>query len=231
MIKDLYLGARLRFDTPDSRRESERILVDLMGLVCRLNYLYLLQNPDTKPLYDSGVVYAPPDQVARPPIDKQKLIQIFKILQSMGLEPDVGIMVGRLVRGPEIFLDIPWLYSRGKGDCNELVPVRVAELWRAGIKASPKLVWPEPNSRGGLTYHVIVEWPDGSGEDPSLLLGMGGDARSPDRTEEIRKNKERWDAYMAAARVLVQAEGVPPVMAAKQVDLMGLLPKSGVFAC
>lgn len=230
MIRDFYVGARLAFDTPEIRAQSEKILVQLMGLVCRINFLYLLQNPDTKPLYDSGVVYTPPDQVDRPVIDKKKLIQVFKILRDMGLEPDVGIMVGRLVRGPEVFLDIPWLYARGKGDCNELVPVRIAELWRAGIKASPKLVWPEPNSRGGLTYHVIVQWPDGSGEDPSLILGMGGEARKPDRAEEIRKNKERWDNFMQAAKRLVVAEDVSPALAAKHVDMLGLLPQSGDFA-
>ena len=200
-----------------------------MGLFCRLNFLYLLQNPDTKPLYDSGVRYAPPDQVNRPPLDKQKLLQIFRIMQSMGLEPDVGIMVGRLVRGPEVFLDIPWLYARGKGDCNELVPVRVAELWRAGFKATPKLVWPEPNSRGGLTYHVIVQWPDGSGEDPSLILGMGGAARAADRAEEIRKNKERWDYHVAAAQRLIAVEGFSPVEVARTIDLMGLIPRAGAF--
>jgi hypothetical protein len=133
-----------------------------------------------------------------------------------------------MLKGIEIFLDIPGLMRRGKGDCNELVPMRVAELWNAGIAASPYLT-KAPNDKGGWTYHAIVLWPDGSSEDVSLILGMGGPDLANERREEIRKNIERWQNYMEAAKRLVAAEGISPNDLTQQIDQMGLVPKSGVF--
>jgi hypothetical protein len=80
-----------------------------------------------------------------------------------------------------------------------------------------------------MIYHAIVQWPDGSSEDPSLILGMGGASRADDRREEIRKNAERWGNYMTAAQQLIAAEGVPPEAAMNRIDAMGLAPRDGVF--
>lgn len=227
-MQDMYLGVQLPFGTASERRDSQDILRRLLGIVCRLNYLYLNRHPETPALYESGVRYTPPDQTKAPPISDRKRQELLSLVQSMGLTPDIGDMCVRIVSGAETFRDIPSLYARKEGDCNELVPVRVAELWRAGIDAEPYLVDPVRNSGGGLTYHAIVRWlTDGSAEDPSLILGMGGAARKAERAEERRKNKERWDNYMAAARHLIRAEGAPADVLGQQIDMMRLLPRGG----
>jgi hypothetical protein len=71
--------------------------------------------------------------------------------------------------GPERFLPIPLVMRRKHGDCDQLACWRAAELQEQGIKARavPRFVAPR-------TMHVIVVWPDGSEEDPSKRLGMGG---------------------------------------------------------
>lgn len=227
MMRDIYLGVRLPFQTADEQGDSQEILRRLLGVVCRLNLLYLKRHPSTPSLYESGVKYTPPDQTKAPPLDTGKVKQIMTILQSMNLTPDIGEMVYRIMRGAETFRDIPSLYRRKEGDCNELVPVRVAELWRAGIMATPWLVNPVRNHNGGLSYHAIVVWPDGSAEDPSLILGMGGAARAAERTEEIRKNKERWQNFVREAKTLITSEGVSADILGEQIDALKLIPRGG----
>lgn len=228
MMRDIYLGITLPFVTEDERTHSEHILKLLLATVCQLNDLYLIRHPDTPKLYESGVRYVPPDQSSAPPVDPDKLRKLFEILQSMGQKPEVGQMVARLVRGAEVFLDIPNLYLRKQGDCNELVPVRVAELWRAGIRAVPWLVKPLPNAQGGLTYHTVVKYlDDGSHEDPSLILGMGGKARAAERREEIRKNHERLGNYIAEAERLIAAGDALPDELEQEIDQMGFVPRDG----
>jgi hypothetical protein len=227
-MRDLHLGFKLDFDTPENREDSEDLLMRLLGITCRLNLMHLRKHPETKALYDSGVVYTPPDQCdGRPPLRRGQVKELLNLLRKMGAETETALMILRMLKGIEIFLDIPGLYRRGKGDCNELAPVRVAELWRAGIAASPYLT-KAPNERGGISYHAVVLWPDGSSEDPSLILGMGGPERADERREEIRKNAERIGNYMAAAQQLIHA-GAPPEAVGRQIDAMGLAPKDGVF--
>lgn len=228
-LRDILLGIKLDFDTPADREDSEELLTRLLGVVCRRNAMYLRQHPETPTLYSSGAVYTLPDQAdGRPRLKKGDLKDLLALLKKMGAEPETALMIVRLLKGIEIFLDVPALYRRGKGDCNELVPVRVAELWRAGILANPWLVR-APNDRGGYTYHNVVKWPDGSAEDPSLILGMGGPERADERREEIRKNAERIGNYIAAAKHLIQTEGASPEVLGRQIDLMGLAPRDGIF--
>lgn len=75
-------------------------------------------------------------------------------------------------------------------NCDNLASWRVAELRELGISAKPYITWRQ-RPDGGTTYHVILLWPDGGTEDPSLLCGMGGEARAADRAEEQRKLGER----------------------------------------
>ena len=230
MMRDIHFGFKLPFDNPEDMDDSEDLLIRMLGLNCRYNMQYLRKHPETPALYDSHIVYTPPDQAdGRPPLQSGDLKKLLNLLRKMGCDPETALMIVRMLKGIEIFLDIPGLMRRGKGDCNELVPMRVAELWRAGITASPYLI-KEKNDRGGWTYHAIVLWPDGSAEDPSLILGMGGKERAQDRADECRKNMERWQSYMVAAKRLVAAEGASAGAAADQIDQMGLVPKSGVFA-
>jgi hypothetical protein len=230
MMRDIHFGFKLPFDDPQDMEDSEDLLMRMLGINCRYNLQYLRKNPDTKALYDSGVVYTPPDQAdGRPPIQKDDLKKLLKLLRNMGCDPETALMIVRMLKGIEIFLDIPGLLRRGKGDCNELVPMRVAELWSAGIAASPYLI-KDRNERGGWTYHALVLWPDGSSEDPSLILGMGGPDHATERRVECYKNMERWQNYMDAAKRLVAAEGASANDAADAVDQMGLIPKIGYFA-
>jgi len=229
-LRDLHLGFRLDFDTPEDQDDSEDILMRLLGINSRLDLMYLRKHPDCPALYDSGIVYTPPDQAdGRPPLKKGDVSDLLKLLRKMGCDVETALMIVRMLKGIEIFLDVPALFRRGKGDCNELVPLRVAELWRVGIAASPYLVTAQANERGGKTYHAIVKWPDGTAEDPSLILGMGGPDRAAERREECRKNVERWQNYMAAAQRLIDAEGASPDVVGRQIDQMGLVPKDGVF--
>ncbi len=57
------------------------------------------------------------------------------------------------------------------GDCEDLACYRSAELIARGLSAQPVFRW---RALGRLSiYHILVRYPDGSIEDPSLLLGMG----------------------------------------------------------
>lgn len=91
--------------------------------------------------------------------------------------------------GREDWRDCLAVLKRGFGDCDNLCSWRVAELRAAGINAEPVIKWqhipkdiaiklgyPERIIPvGGLSMvHVLVRWPDGTIEDPSKILGMGG---------------------------------------------------------
>lgn len=78
-------------------------------------------------------------------------------------------------RAGEEFADVPTVLRRRAGDCDDLACFRVAELRvRHRILARPYFVHRyEPGSRRPV-YHVMVELPDGTIEDPSRRLGMGG---------------------------------------------------------
>ena len=225
-MRDIPLGVRFPFSTENEQYMSEDLLLKLMAFIGCANLHYLRQHPETKNLYDSGVVYAVPDQADGREINETLLRQLTALLQKMKLDPETVVMIYRMVQGIEIFLDIPSLYRRGKGDCNELAPVRLAELWRAGIAASPYLT-KRPNQRNGLTYHALVLWPDGSSEDPSLILGMGGEARAADRAEEIRKNHERKHDLIVAANTLLDKGEASPSALVEHIDMMGLVPRKG----
>lgn len=79
--------------------------------------------------------------------------------------------------GEEEWLDIPTLYRQGFGDCEDLACARVAELRVAGVPAVPVIKHKRFNTAKGVTtvVHVMVLWPDGTVEDPSLILGMKGE--------------------------------------------------------
>lgn len=64
------------------------------------------------------------------------------------------------------------LHEEREGDCEDLACARSAELIvRAARAARPVFRW---RRLGRLSvYHILVRHPDGSIEDPSLLLGMG----------------------------------------------------------
>lgn len=227
MMRDIFLGIQLFFETESERRESEDFLRRLLGLISRANYLYRLRYPQTLRLYDTEVIYKKPDQIDRPPIDKKKLKQLFTLLQSMNLRRLDIEQIFRIVQGVEIFLDIPTLYREKAGDCNILAPVRVAELWQAGVNAGPYMTKRQVGN--GFIYHAFLTYlDDNSYEDPSLILGMGGSARAIDRKEEIRKNYERQSNAIEQGALLIQ-QGYDPNLIMNQINTMGFVPSSGKF--
>ena len=227
----IYLDFNLHFADAEDREDSEDALIRLLGLTSRLNMMQLRKDPTTKPLYESGVIYTEPDQVVdRSRVTAARKRRLVALCQEMGLTPEEALMMLRVANGIEIFLDLNGVYRRGKGDCNELVPIRIAELWRNGIMASPYLTRePKPNEKGGFSYHAVVWYPqDDTIEDPSLILGMGGPERAVERRLEIQKNADRRAAYVAAAGQLVD-EGASPDSITPLIDSMGFVPRDGVF--
>ena len=85
-------------------------------------------------------------------------------------------------------------------NCDNVAAWRTAELREVlGIEAKPYITW-RTRPDGGTTYHVIVRWPDGTSEDPSLLLGMSQPERAADRAEEQRKLGERMGDFLAGLK-------------------------------
>jgi transglutaminase-like putative cysteine protease len=66
----------------------------------------------------------------------------------------------------------PWqTYARGEGDCDDLVIYRVSWLKSRGIRATVTVA-----DFGGMgDQHVQVRLPDGTIEDPSVILGSGNE--------------------------------------------------------
>lgn len=78
-----------------------------------------------------------------------------------------GVKYRREPRGrSERWQTYPETLVLGFGDCEDLSCIRVAELRLQGVNAMPWLV------QRGKTWHVVVKYPDGHIEDPSMILGM-----------------------------------------------------------
>lgn len=82
-------------------------LAYLLAITYALNLAYLQANPDTVPLYASGVRYRREKRTA---------------------DPNATL---------EEFVTIPELYAAGYGDCDDIAPAYAAELTARGIPARP----------------------------------------------------------------------------------------------
>jgi hypothetical protein len=229
----MYFSTSLPFDDPEDQEDSEYVLLHAIGLTARIDKMHIRKgDANGKPyplLYESHVVYTKPDQSdGRRQLSGSEKKKLISFLKDAGQDPETAIMCLRIIRGLEIFLDTPALYARGKGDCNELVPQRLAELWSAGVAASPYLTRQEKQG-GGFVYHAMIRYPDGSSECPSSVLGMHGVAGAEMRNEEIRKNIERYEMRIAEAKRMIEADSSLAPHAAKQIDQMGFVPRNGVF--
>lgn len=187
MMPSISFDAALPFGTDDERQKSENVLLTLLGAMAMRNLTYLHQS-QAPLLYDSGVKYFKPDQLLAPDVSQGQQRDLVKMLRSWNVPDDSIVGCLREIGGKEKFRDIPGILDRGGSDCNDLACWRVAELWQIGVKASPYLDW-QRNTRGGITYHALVQWPDGSTEDPSIMLGMSG--RPGELEGEIEKNQTR----------------------------------------
>jgi len=123
--------------------------------------------------------------------------QMKKAMAGLGLPfpmlYDTGIYYQEDPPGQENWRDcfaiLEHFAKTGKGvDCDQLVCWRVAELRCSGINAEPVIKWqniPQATARrlyptmpigpdGLWMVHCCVRFPNGDIEDPSKLLGMGG---------------------------------------------------------
>ncbi len=81
-----------------------------------------------------------------------------------------GVRYGRT----QVWDTIPALYERGYGDCKSLTAALIAEYRVKGIQAMPSFRFNPRNDGSGMSdYHINVQMPDGTFEDPSRVLGMG----------------------------------------------------------
>ncbi len=100
-----------------------------------------------------------------------------------------GVIYKEEAPGREDWPDIPQIMKNGWGDCEDLAAWRAAELRVAGIACEPVLKWqwipraqmlaagyPKRHvpKKGVWLVHCLVRYPDGDIEDPSKILGMGG---------------------------------------------------------
>src|SRR5262249_46363898 len=144
MLRSYFMDVSLPFDNPEDQDDSEYILLNAIGVTARIDKMHLRRGEAMgKPyplLYESGVIYTKPDESdGRRQLSKREKNRLINFLKDAGQSPETALMCLRIIQGVEIFLGTPELYRRGKGDCNELVPQRLAELWRAGVAASPYL--------------------------------------------------------------------------------------------
>lgn len=87
----------------------------------------------------------------------------------------------------EEFAAAPIVFARGWGDCDDLAPLRCAELRNAGERATLRIIWKTQPESGQKLYHILVRRPDARDfdarfmvrapdgsviEDPSFALGM-----------------------------------------------------------
>lgn len=156
-------------DDPKVRERSELQVLVLLEALTLLDQLYLNEHPETPLLYDQ--------------------YRQGKIKYKLPAQLDVD----KTAFQGETFRDIPRIMENGGGDCDNIASWRVAELRQLGIAARPYIT----NRRDGdrTIYHVIVLWPDGSSEDPCLLIGM-----APDRLTEIANEKDKMMARVFEAR-------------------------------
>jgi hypothetical protein len=100
-----------------------------------------------------------------------------------------GVYYAEEAPGREDWLDAPAVLRQGFADCEDLAAYRAAELRVAGFDVEPVIKWQwiprelmirqgypadKLPSKGVWLVHCCVRWPDGRIEDPSRILGMGG---------------------------------------------------------
>ncbi len=189
------------FENEDIVNETQRDLCWWLEALTQRNQSYLKARPNTPPLYRSGVVYERPNQT-RGDVTEVRLLR--EALGRKANRADLAQVLDLVqqVLGGEHFCDIGVILERGAIDCDGLACWRAAELRQLGVRAVPWMTHRKAN--GGTIYHALVRWPPfasipyETSEDPSLLLGMGGEARAADRRKEIEKNVERCEILAGA---------------------------------
>lgn len=122
------------------------LVLQLVRAMVEIDVAWLLRHPEAPSLYASGVRYRPQGTA------------------------------GGVVTGIDHWWDAAAVYLHGEGSCEDLAPIRVAELRvREGKKGVRPFVHSKDVVENGQThqlYHVVVKYPNEAEEDPSLILGM-----------------------------------------------------------
>lgn len=125
---------------------ARRALFHLCLALTRIDYEYLVAFPETKKLYRSGVKYHD--------------------------DTHIDCWKGECRPKEDFWQDLPTTYEKQYGDCEDLSCIRCAELWVEGIHALPIPRLQNGGEGEQQLWHVQVLWPDGTIEDPSVILGM-----------------------------------------------------------
>lgn len=241
MLRFILIDSTM-FEAGDDNMGTQKNIMWAIEFLVQRNAEYLKQRPNTRRLYRSGVKYMSPQQFLG---DVNEVAVLKAALGKTADQPSVqrALETVQDVLGGERFRDIGRIIENGGGDCDNLAAWRAAELRQCGIKADPYMT-NRKRMDGGVTYHALVLWPslrdlvrDGllteesirgrsdadfqTTEDPSLLLGMGGESRKADRAEEIRKNQERCDLLRAAKSSPAALRSAPAVDALMD-DVLGV---------
>ena len=118
-----------------------------------------------------------PGLVQIPPTEKLPDAIGGPVLRAAALRGDpaaayeIGVRYERQKEGQEDWFDVPSAVYAGRTDCKVLACWRVAELRRAGIAAEPAFIRYD-NPDGTYLFHILTQYPDGTLEDPSAMLGM-----------------------------------------------------------
>ena len=121
-----------------------RALLDCLTRVCAN---YFRRNPHAPSIYTCGVRYR--------------------------REPREDVQRVGWVEGKEDWQSPAETLRRGFGDCEDLACYQAA--WyqvMQGKRSFAQFYW-KNRPDGGATYHIIIQHPNGSHEDPSARLGMG----------------------------------------------------------
>ena len=95
--------------------------------------------------------------------------------------------------GLEEWRAIPSILEHGVGDCEDLTAWRIAELRNEGVDAQPLFL------DNGAGWHAVVEHPDGTIEDPSLVLDENVRAKMDSLKYKVVKDDPNF--YVAYTRV------------------------------
>lgn len=152
------------FGNADEKRESVlsiRAIAHMCTALYKIDCEYLSANPAGHvDLYDSGVFYQTPESECGGDV-WQDILTLYTckavVAVSDGTEPCLDPFCG---------------HNQKFGDCKDLACARAAELTvKYNIRAVP-IVRRRWLSLEFALYHVVVQYPDGTIEDPSALLGM-----------------------------------------------------------
>lgn len=220
---------RLSFDGND-RPWSEQYILKRLEDLTQADQEWIRTHPGTPKLYRSGVRYLVPEQLDRQPT-QQELDEIQRFHAARGAAQDEIDLHLAVATGVERFRQIPWIVEHGGGDCDNLAAWRAAELRELKIKANPGITsrW----SGGRRIYHALVtiylKDDRRIDEDPSLILGMGGEARRVDREQAIVNNITRHELIKADIdrQVAAGANGGPLY---QWLDDLALVPPREVLS-